>query len=132
MVRQELLRAARRLELGLTVQEWPGGALAGTAKESVKVEPAAMIALRKGGQAVRLGRQIPGARVLGLAHGSLVTLQSGRERQLVSLAPARFIAGEWRMPVFVQPVDPGDTREVLLAQGRKLRQDMQLEPMLAG
>jgi hypothetical protein len=132
MVRQELLRAARRLELELTVQEWPGGALPGTGKEAVKVEPAVMAALRKGGQAVRLGRQIPGARLLGLAHGSLVALQSGKERQLVSLAPARFIAGEWRMPVLVQPVDPGDTRELLLTQARKLRRDMQLEPMMAG
>ncbi len=132
LVRQELLRTARRLGVGLTVQEWPGGPLAGTAKETVKVEPAAMTALRNGGQAVRLGRQMPGARLLGLVHGSLVTLQSGGERQLVSLAPARFSAGEWRMPVFVQPVEPGAARERLLRQARGLRRDMLLEPMVAG
>jgi hypothetical protein len=132
LVRQELLRAARRLEVELTVQEWPGGPLAGTAKEIVKVEPAVMAALRNGGQALRLGRQMPESRLLGLAHGSLVTLQAGGERQLVSLAPARFTAGEWRMPVFVQPVEPGDTRELLLGHARKLRRDMRLEPMVAG
>lgn len=132
LVRQELLRAARRLKVGLTVQEWPGGPLAGASKEAVKVDPDAMTALRKGGQAVRLGRQMPGAPLLGLAHGSLVTLQSGSERQLVSVAPARFTASEWRMPVFVQPVEPGDTREQLLGQARRLRREMLLEPMVVG
>jgi hypothetical protein len=131
MVRQELLRAARRLKVELTVQEWPGGPLAGTAKEAVKVEPAAIKALRNGGQAIRLGGQMPGARLLGLAHGSLVSLQSGPERQLVSVAPARFIAGEWRMPVFVQPVDPGDTRDQLMDAARRLRRELRLEPMVA-
>ena len=106
--------------------------MAGTTKEALKVELAAMTALRNGGQAVRLGRQMPGARLLGLAHGSPVTLQSGGERQLVSLAPARFTAGEWRMPVFVHPVEPGATRELLLRQARRLRRDMLLEPMVAG
>jgi hypothetical protein len=132
LVRQVLLRAAGKLGVPLTVQEWPGGALPSTAKESLKVEPEVLASLRGGGQAVRLGTRMPPVPLLGLPHGSLVTLRSGGESQLVSLAPARFSAGEWRMPVFVQPVAPGDTRERLLTQARKLRRDMRLEPMGAG
>ncbi|HYH96394.1 hypothetical protein [Hyalangium sp.] len=132
LVRQGLVRAASRLGLPLTVQEWPGGPLASTAKESVKVEPQALATLQSGGQAVRLGSRMPPARLLGWAHGSLVALRSGGESQLVSLAPARLIAGEWRMPLFVQPVDSGDSRELLLGHARKLRRELRLEPMVAG
>ena len=131
LVRRVLLRAAQRLGVALTVQEWPGGLLGNTARESVEVEPEVLASVRGGGQAVRLGTRMPPARLLGFAHGSLVTLRSGGESQLVSLAPARFSAGEWRMPLFVQPVAPGASRERLLTQARRLRRELRLEPMEA-
>ena len=122
---------ARRLGVSLTVQEWPGGRLVRTA-ELVKVEPAALAMLRKGGKAVHLGDRRPPARLLGLAHGSLVMLRASGVSQIVSLTSARFAAGEWRMPLFVQPADAADTRELLLGQARRFRRDMRLEPMVAG
>lgn len=127
LVRRELLSAARSLGVELQVQEWPGGTLKSSVGAELDVREAQLRSLRAGAQAVRLGRSLPDVTRLGWPTGALLRLRAGEDTQLVSVAAARFHAGEWRMPLFVTPVEPDVPVRPLLESARRLRQEGLLE-----
>jgi len=51
---------------------------------------------------------------------------------LVSVAAARFHAGEWKMPLFVHPVEQDDTGALLLRHARQFRRQSMLEEFRTG
>jgi hypothetical protein len=127
LVRRELLAAARSMREKLSVQEWPGGTPRTGVLAELPVEEATRKSLPGGAQALRLGPRLPDVKYLAWPTGGLLRLRSPLGTQLVSLAPARFQAGEWRMPVFLKPVEAEHTSSRLFQAVRQARKQGLLE-----
>jgi len=126
-VRRALLSAARSSKVKLSVQEWPGGTPGTGVLAELPVEETTWKSLLGGAQALRLGVRQPDVKLLSWPTGGVLRLRSAFGTQLVSLAAARFQAGEWRMPVYVSPVEAEDTSSQLLAAARQARKQGLLE-----
>ena len=66
LVRQALLREARRLEQPLRIQEWPGGELSPRVRAEVRVTPEVLAKVRRGRTTVPLGKGLPSVDLLAL------------------------------------------------------------------
>jgi hypothetical protein len=127
LVRRELLSAARASGVALGAEEWPGGALPSAAEEELSVTPQTLASLRAGALALRLGARLPEPRLLAWPTGAVLRLRAEEDSQFVSLAPAHFHAGTWRMPLYLHPVEPLDSRPLLRRQSRQCRREGLLE-----
>jgi hypothetical protein len=132
LVKRELLSAADSLGLKVRLEEWPGGTLPRRVLAERTGGEEEIKSLLGGAQSLRLGRRQPEVEYLAWPTGALLRLRSPSRTQLVSLAPARFQASEWRMPLFVQPVEERDTVSLLLGQAREGRENGCLEPVWSG
>jgi hypothetical protein len=126
LVRRALLSAARSLEVKLSVQEWHGGAPGTGVLAELPVEEGTRKSLLGGAQTLRLGPRQPDVKYLAWPTGGLLRLRAPLGTQLVSVAPARFQAGEWRMPVYLD-VEAGHTSTSLLKAVRQARKQGLLE-----
>jgi hypothetical protein len=126
-VRRALLSAARSSKVELSVQEWPGGSLSTDVLAELPVEERTWKSLLGGAQALRLGPRQPDVKYLSWPTGSLLRVRSPLGTQRVSLAAARFQAGEWRMPVYVSPIEEEAKSSQLLAAARQARKQGLLE-----
>jgi hypothetical protein len=127
-VRRALLSAARSSKVQLAVQEWPGGTLSTSVLAELPVQERTWKSLLGGAQALWLGPRQPDVKYLAWPTGGVLRLRSDAGTRLVSLAAARFQAGEWRMPVYVSPIEADDTSNQLLAAARQARKQGLLEP----
>lgn len=132
LVRRELLSAARSLGAKVSVQEWPGGPLRERVLAELPVREEMLESLLGGAQALRLGPKQPHVQFLAWPTGGLLRLRSRERSQLVSVAPARFHAGEWKMPLYVHPVEDDDPAELLLHHASRFRREGMLEEFRAG
>ena len=132
LVRRTLLSAARSLGVKASVQEWPGGPLPERVLAELSMDEARLASLLGGARAVRLGQKRPHVQFLAWPTGGLLRLRSRERTQLVSVAAARFHAGEWKMPLFVHPVEQDDTGELLLRHARQFRRQSMLEEFRTG
>lgn len=115
-------RVAAQRSVDLSVSEWPG--------ERPCRWPQRLKVSRRTFETIRRKQHIdipPGvnlARLASLAWGALIDFQSGDDRQLVSVGPARFSRGRWVLPVFTSM--GGD------ASGRRLRRKVKRERRRCG
>ncbi|WP_257456905.1 hypothetical protein [Archangium lipolyticum] len=132
LVRRALLSSARSIGVKASVQEWPGGPLRERVLAELPVREESLESLLGGAQALRLGRELPHVRFLAWPAGGLLRLRYRDRSQLVSVAAARFHAGEWKMPLYVHPVEEGDSAERLLHHARRFRREGMLEEFRVG
>lgn len=132
LVRRTLLSAARTLGVKASVQEWPGGPLRERVLAEHPVEEERLESLLSGAQALRLGQKRPDVQFLAWPTGGLLRVRSRERTQLVSVAAARYHAGEWKMPLYVQPAEDDDSAELLLHHALRFRREGMLEEFRAG
>ncbi len=111
-----LLACARRRELPLTLEEWPGGWPIHSAP--TEVDAAEFKKIARGAKTFRLPRGISLARAGAIPHLSLLHLGCEEGELLVSSGPAYFYGGEWRMPIHSRApygVQASFRREILTA-----------------
>jgi hypothetical protein len=127
LVRNALLREARRIDQPLRIQEWPGGTLSSRVRTEVRVAAEVLTQVRRGRKTVPLGKGLPPVELLSLPHYSLVRLRSREDVQLVSVLPARAGARGWHLPIGLFPVHPADTSTLLGEAARRIRRRDRLE-----
>lgn len=122
-----MLRAGRRRGVDTEVVEWPGGVPSRRALQ-LKVTDAMLQSVLDGRALVPVqGTRLP-KDLVGLPCGTLVELNAPRRTQLVSVGGARFLAGRWRLPVFIFPVEEGDRPAVLVPPAARDRKKLGLSP----
>jgi len=116
-----LLRAARRRGVRIEVQEWPGGAPSRSDVARIKVSDAVISNMRKGAKAVPLATRDITPALHALPWGTMVELASPTDNQIVSAGPPVYRARRWQLPIFLFPVEEGDTPSSLLPFARRER-----------
>lgn len=120
-----LLNAAEKQGIPIEVVEWPGGT---PSHVELKVPAASLKAIRSHRVSIPLGDKPQLAKVAGLAWGSTVTLQSGKDRVLFMTGPATFERGQWVLTVYVHLDDPS-VRPTDYKDGTKsMRKELGVEP----
>lgn len=124
-----LLRVARRRQVAVEIEEWPGGIPARTVGHRVHISEAELRKVRQGAVNVSITPQQATADLAGLPWGALVELVARGERQVVSVGPPQYRAKRWWLPVFLVPVEEGDSAARLTPFVHRLRSSSKLDAL---
>jgi hypothetical protein len=108
-----VLRAARSRGVHVTVQEWPGGSPIRAVAHSLRTSDEQLRKMRAGATSVPLTSKQAFA-LAGTPIGTLVELVAPAGKQVLSVAPPQYRGGGWQLPLFLFPVEEGDTQASLL------------------
>lgn len=106
-----LLAAARRRGVRIEVVEWPGG-LPSRNVIRIPANDRQLHKVRNGANALAL-RPRQASTVGGVPWGTIVELTSSKDRQVLSAGPPQYRAGRWYLPIFLVPVEEGDSAALL-------------------
>jgi len=96
VVASALLKIARKRNVDLQISEWPGGTPQRVAHELTDDEAKDVL---RGRRSLPLGRRRPPIELLSLPWDSIVRFRSPTHSFRALAGPARFIAGEWILPL---------------------------------
>jgi hypothetical protein len=118
--------AARRQDVTLVIEEWPGGVPKSNTIE-LPVPFAIFRRVARGASAIPLDRTRVPADLAGLPWGTAVTLKSAGNRMVVPVGPAAFVRGSWVLPVFADADLPLDLdRHSVREHSASLRRNLSL------
>jgi hypothetical protein len=125
----KLLRSsARRRDVALRVQEWPGGRPSPRRTEALRVSPETLRAVARGAKAVPLkGQRVP-RRWVGTPWGTIVVLRAWFDEYPVSVGPPIYRSGQWALPRLDDgDIEPTDDVQTLRRQAASLRKRFHLD-----
>ena len=127
LVAQLLLRSARRRNVSLNVNEWPGGQPS-FRPLTLRVSPETLYAVARGAKAVPLNRKKVPMDFAGIPWGTLVTLKAGRDELPAAVGPAAYRLGHWVLPRFQEENgEPAQDTQALRRQTTTLRRKYGLD-----
>ena len=121
--------SARRRRVRVEIEEWPGGAPARTTVSRIRIGEPEMRKVRHGASTVSLTKRQASTALAAMPWGALVELVSLGEQQVVSAGPLQYRARHWQLPVFLFPVEEGDSAERLMPSVRRLSVQVETGPL---